>query len=328
MGQALISVIVPVYNAKTYLPQCVDALLSQTYRDFEIILVDDGSTDGSAGLCDAFREKDSRVIVIHQANKGPGAARNAGLERAAGEYVCFVDADDRVSREYLRTLAEKTEGTDLVICAMTKIPEELDTKAPEAPRRVTRPVVENLFSGGSVDGYLWNKIFRRSILEAYRVRMPEDIFLWEDMLFFVNYIRHIDSILFIPDRLYYYREHDGQLTSQNDGKHLLQSAQLVKSARAFLACGIDSDAYVRWAQRVLIRSEITYISAMLRDSGTPVSDVKAELSAARKAGNKHPYPLACRMKLWALSGLALGKGLMAGRKNAAERAKHGRGSPV
>lgn len=311
-----VSVIVPVYNAKKYLQQCMDALLDQTCRDFEIILVDDGSTDGSAGLCDTFREKDSRVTVIHQANGGPGAARNAGLERATGEYVCFVDADDRVSRDYLLTLTEQMEssGAGLVICSLTTALKELDTKEPKEPLLITRPVVENIFSGDLIDGYFCNKIYRRSIIEAYCLKVPEEVFIWEDMLFFVSYIQHVDSVLFIPDRLYYYRRHDSQLTAHDDRRRLIKAAQRVRSSHLFLACDMDSDAYERWARDLLARNEITYVHAMLRDSGTPVSDVKAELSAARKAVRDCPNALIFKVKLWILSGMMLGKFITAGRK--------------
>lgn len=97
MSTPKISCIVPVYNVEKYLRRCVDSILAQTFTDFELILVDDGSPDGCPAICDEYAEKDSRVRVIHQENKGVSAARNAGLDMARGEYVCFVDGDDEVS---------------------------------------------------------------------------------------------------------------------------------------------------------------------------------------------------------------------------------------
>ena len=94
MGEPLVSVIVPVYNVEAYLARCVASLRGQTYPDLEIILVDDGSADGSGLLCDSFAREDPRIRVIHQPNAGVSAARNAGLEAASGAYVCFVDGDD------------------------------------------------------------------------------------------------------------------------------------------------------------------------------------------------------------------------------------------
>lgn len=94
MEQALISVIVPVYNVEKYLPECVESIISQTYDNLEVILIDDGSTDRSGKICDEFAEKDSRIVVIHQKNSGVSAARNRGLDLCRGEYISFVDSDD------------------------------------------------------------------------------------------------------------------------------------------------------------------------------------------------------------------------------------------
>lgn len=113
-----LSLVVPVYNVADYLPKCMESLLCQDFADFEIILVDDGSTDGvSPGLCDEYAARDPRVSVIHQENGGLGAARNAGLERARGEYLFFIDSDDYIAPGALSRLAEVTErtGSDIVL---------------------------------------------------------------------------------------------------------------------------------------------------------------------------------------------------------------------
>ena len=119
----LISIIVPVYNAEKYLPACVESLLSQTYGALEVILVNDGSKDGSAALCDTYAARDSRVRVIHQENQGVSTARNAGLDHAAGKYVAFVDADDYVKPDYLERLhGDMTaHDADFVTCCYEEI---------------------------------------------------------------------------------------------------------------------------------------------------------------------------------------------------------------
>ena len=94
LSRPLLSVIVPVYRVETYLPKCLDSLVGQTYADLEIILVDDGSPDRSGAICDEYAARDSRIVVIHQENRGASQARNAGLDRATGEFVAFVDSDD------------------------------------------------------------------------------------------------------------------------------------------------------------------------------------------------------------------------------------------
>ena len=100
----LISIIVPVYKAEKYLVQCVNSLLNQTYKNLEIILIDDGSPDNSGKMCDAFERNDQRIYVIHQTNRGVSAARNAGIRVATGEYICFVDADDWAVPQYIMEL--------------------------------------------------------------------------------------------------------------------------------------------------------------------------------------------------------------------------------
>lgn len=108
----MISVIVPVYNVKPYLQKCVDSIRNQTYQNLEIILVDDGSTDGSGEMCDEYANKDSRVIALHQKNAGQGAARNLGLDTAHGEWVGFVDADDWIDLNYYEKLVQAAETAD------------------------------------------------------------------------------------------------------------------------------------------------------------------------------------------------------------------------
>lgn len=112
----MISIVIPVYNVEKYLPQCVDSILSQTYKDFEVILVDDGSPDGSPAICDEYALRDSRIRVVHQENAGVSVARNHGMEQARGEWITFIDSDDWVTPNYLTNFQlDNSEGIDLVI---------------------------------------------------------------------------------------------------------------------------------------------------------------------------------------------------------------------
>lgn len=108
----MISVIIPIYNVEEYLEKCVNSVLNQTYSDLEIILVDDGSTDNSGKICDELKNKDNRIIVIHQENQGLSAARNAGIAKALGEYIAFVDSDDYIMEDMYETLYKNLEKTD------------------------------------------------------------------------------------------------------------------------------------------------------------------------------------------------------------------------
>ena len=119
----LISVIVPVYNVEKYLADCVESILQQTFRDFELILIDDGSKDRSGEICDAFAETDDRIVVVHQDNQGQSKTRNYGVLISKGEYIVFVDSDDLIFPHYLETLYKESQnsGAELVICSLLKM---------------------------------------------------------------------------------------------------------------------------------------------------------------------------------------------------------------
>lgn len=118
----LLSIIVPIYNARTYIEKCIESILRQNFRDYELILVDDGSIDGSGYICDTYAGLDSRIHVIHQLNKGVSSARNTGLEAATGQYVCFVDADDWIESDLFQVCMDTIEssGADILQHGMTR----------------------------------------------------------------------------------------------------------------------------------------------------------------------------------------------------------------
>ena len=119
----LISVIIPIYRVELYLKECIDSVLNQTYKNMEIILVDDGSDDNCPNICDAYKKKDSRIQVIHKKNGGLSDARNAGIEIAKGEYICFIDSDDVIHPSFLQILYEDLieTGSDMSICHYEKV---------------------------------------------------------------------------------------------------------------------------------------------------------------------------------------------------------------
>lgn len=172
----MISIIVPIYKVEEYLPRCVESILGQTYRDFELILVDDGSPDGCGAICDEYAARDSRVRVIHKENGGLSDARNAGLEIARGEYIAFVDSDDWVSPRYLERLLEGLEstGSDICECGILRTegescPEDSVDSAPEVFDAVS--ALEQLICDGAFHQYVWNKLYRREVIG--QIRFPK-----------------------------------------------------------------------------------------------------------------------------------------------------------
>lgn len=216
-----ISVIIPVYNNVDFLPQCLNSLLAQSFQDFEGILVDDGSNDGSETICDDYQKRDSRLKVIHIKNQGVSHARNVGLDNAKGEWVSFVDSDDWIDPAYLSTLYEQIDNdTDVVIgnlffnigekqiamvCSKPLIRKNdfpsfpLVTLVPDCGR------ADNLYVSMELLSSACNKLTRKSLVEKYHIRFNEQIFLNEDGLFHLNcYIKAKDFII-LDTPLYHYR---------------------------------------------------------------------------------------------------------------------------
>lgn len=198
----MISIIVPIYNSERYLSLCVNSLLSQTYKDIEVILVDDGSTDASSDICDSF--KDERIKVIHKENGGISSARNVGLEIAKGEWVTFCDNDDVVDAHWLERMYKQVEryADVLPICAYVRdksmLGVEIDIDG-IIPERLYHISDYWLFYKRQLGGMVWNALFRKDIIDSYNIRFPErknigDIN--EDLVFDMSYIPHIKNIVY------------------------------------------------------------------------------------------------------------------------------------
>lgn len=222
MNQPLVSIIVPVYNAEIYLGPCLESLRSQTWPDLEIILVNDGSTDGSGQLCAAAARVDGRIRFLDRPNGGVSAARNAALAAAKGDYLQFSDSDDLLTPDATETLvrAAQVTGADLVISHFFRVDgekqaqrghikgERLLTRQEFAQEMVKAPA--NYYYGA-----LWNKLYRRSIVEKQGLRFEEGVSWSEDFLFNLEYLRHVRLVAAVPKPLYYYHKRPGSLiTSQ------------------------------------------------------------------------------------------------------------------
>ena len=211
MNNPAISIIIPVYNAEKYLRRCIESVLSQSFTDFELILVDDGSKDKSPQFCDEYASQDTRVRVIHKANGGVSAARNDGLDIAKGEYITFIDSDDWVERDYLSTLSNYRDY-DIVFFSHRLIYEdgyisEFLFEAKEGDKQNIWEIVASLRKnavGSNFYGYTWNKMFRRDIIEKYKIRFIEGLRISEDEVYTLDYCTHAKSIKVLPLCLYNY----------------------------------------------------------------------------------------------------------------------------
>ena len=190
-----VSIVFPVYNKSEHLPTTLPALLSQTDREFELIAVDDGSSDGSGDFLDRLAKTDSRVKVIHQPNAGVSAARNAALDRASGDYVVFADADDTVCPDWLEVLAKEAEtsGADIVVSGFFSTDSNgkaLDTVLPPEEGNITgKEFLGNFYahqSNHGLPGFGHGKIVRRDLIEKNNIRFTPGLKLAEDLDFFVR----------------------------------------------------------------------------------------------------------------------------------------------
>lgn len=190
------SIIVPVYNAERTLRRCVDGILAQSYPWFELILVDDGSMDCSGAICDSYAALDSRVHVIHQDNAGVSAARNAGLMCATGDYVAFVDSDDRIAESYLSEFNES--DADLIIGGITMYGSSgCSFSGSECALLDTADGIVGFINRCSIATYVrgpWGKAFRRAVIESHAIRFMPNLHWGEDFLFLVQFCRYANSV--------------------------------------------------------------------------------------------------------------------------------------
>ncbi len=204
----MISVIVPVYKVVKYLDRCVSSIVNQTYKDLEIILVDDGSPDSCGEMCDAWAAKDDRIRVIHKQNGGLSDARNAGLDFASGDYIAFVDSDDYIHTEFLQTLYTNitANDADMAICGFCKVDEQGQSFVSEEKETIEERLLDNTsaleYLGiGKIKNTAWDKLYKKVLFADVRFpigKISEDTFVMPRLLYACTSI-HITS-----RELYYY----------------------------------------------------------------------------------------------------------------------------
>ena len=216
-----VSIIVPVYNAQESLRRCIDSVLGQEFQDFELLLTDDGSQDESGVIIDEYAKKDSRVCVVHKKNSGVSDTRNQALDRAKGEYIQFLDADDWISSDATKLFVRKAEETnaDMVISDFYRVvgkhisvKGDIDTEDVMTRQEYGDRMMEN--PADYYYGVIWNKLFRREILEKYHLRMDRDISFCEDFIFAMDYILHCERIVALNAPTYYYVKTEGSLVAK------------------------------------------------------------------------------------------------------------------
>lgn len=236
-----ISVIVPVYNMASSLERAVDSLLNQSFVDFEAILVDDGSTDDSGALCDAYALKDSRIKVIHQKNGGVSAARNAGMNIATGEWMVTLDADDWAGPRWLELFASGfASGADLIVQGYKKTEIDGSENVFEYKDQVCgRRDAAEVLMGDEIKGVVWNKVFRMSIVREKSMLFEQGLVPAEDEVFTSEYLSYSDKVCFVSGAQYVYYVPDWDSKYKRDGGWEVLFPAKAAIYGSFRRCGVQ-----------------------------------------------------------------------------------------
>lgn len=242
--QPLISFVIPVYNTGKYLKRCLDSIVLQTYKVWEAILVDDGSTDGSGGICDEYAAGDQRFHVIHQVNGGQPKARNAGIRKARGKYIAFVDSDDWIDKMYLEFLVDRAEceKLDMVMCHCTaEYPggKSIELERMDIKERVARGTEIEFFklysysSGFSKEKYgffntSWGKLYKTDVLRVNALCFNDEAKMIEDQLFQSEFLEFAGSIGIYKKILYHYRMSDASAAHRFRRNYLEDAAAFLE----------------------------------------------------------------------------------------------------
>lgn len=228
MANPKISIIVPIYNAEKYLHRCIDSIISQTFTDFELLLINDGSKDNSGAICEKYATLDTRISIFHKENKGVGSARNMGLVNATGDYVMFVDSDDYMQPQMceimLTTLVET--DADLVICGTEenggcfwKPNEDIDYSFTQLLENFVSLLHTELLSPP------WNKIFKKEKIGNQNFR--EDMSFGEDLMFNIEYLKKCEKVAFIKASPFFHeKENEVSLVAKFDRYRLIDIEKL------------------------------------------------------------------------------------------------------
>lgn len=229
-----ISVVVPMYKVERYLHRCIDSILKQTYSDFELILVNDGSPDKCGQIAEAYSKKDNRITVIHKQNGGLSSARNAGIDAAKGEYIVFIDSDDKISKDYLLKLYSTAtmSNCDAVVCGYQESP----TNKLVVPNfKLNEPMSgkDLVLSSNNVHSkndlcFTWRYLFKLDVIRQKELRFNEEVLVAEDTIFNLEVLLESYRVIAIPDALYYYTVNNPESIMKTPYKPNLESSLILQ----------------------------------------------------------------------------------------------------
>lgn len=268
-----VSIIIPIYNTENYLKECLDTVINQTYKNLEIILINDGSTDKSLDICKEYKRKDKRIILIDKENTGVSNTRNIGIEAATGSYITFVDADDIVELDAIETMVnciskEKTDvvRTNFAINNETgKIPSKVEGK-------IEKENINKLlryFLNAKIPAYMCLFLIKKDILDKNNIRLNEKLVMMEDTLFFVTLIQKVNSIYILNKKTYNYRVY--QESSSNSLKRIEKNIKSVLLVNEEINKIISDEELIEVTNRTEFRIICDFIIKMYKNNHPNIS---------------------------------------------------------
>lgn len=219
-----VSIIVPVYNSEKYLSECIESIIRQTHKPWELLLIDDGSTDFSGAICDKYSEKDSRIRVFHKANTGVSSARNVGIANATGKWVYFADADDMLYPRTLETLVSIAEKENLDVLQFSSNREYVDGQ--KTPQNTIVLNSEKYISAGKYRVSVWATFSRREIIKNNAISFNERLKFGEDQIFVFEIFKFSKRIKRIGEVLYFYRNNAESAMNSSKAEYLIDSVNI------------------------------------------------------------------------------------------------------
>lgn len=233
-GTPLVSVIIPIYNVEKYLSRCLDSVINQSFKDIEIIIVNDGSTDSSLAIAKKYVKKDSRIKIINQLNKGPGSARNVGILNATSNYIIFIDSDDTINKKMIELLYNQAVDTksDIVSCQYNRVDENCVLEISPIERYTKDTIID--FMSANISPMVWNKIYKKNLFEEYNIFFPEQIRLCEDHLVSFKLFLYSKNHTTIDKPLYNWYNITNSLTNYISKKHIEDLFKIYKDIQSYL----------------------------------------------------------------------------------------------
>lgn len=233
----LISVIVPVYKVENFIHECIESIIDQTFRNLEIILIDDGSPDRCGKICDEYAEKDSRIVVVHKENGGLSSARNAGLDICKGEYIAFVDSDDIIDHQFIEQLYKNMGSSDLIFCEMLSFDNDFNISNPET-ENILRKDFESKILLSQIMTFrppnivvACNKLYKRRLWNGVRFPLKK---IHEDEFVIHEILDQCEKISFINTKLYFYRKREESImSSANENKAIFDKLEAYSLRRKY-----------------------------------------------------------------------------------------------